>query len=203
MEAINGGEIPPELVVDQILSVEGLTKPVGKDGTACFILSRAILTPSFYSDLIENTATIDSTTKDHLAFVVFHGCQSRAYASRDTHYSPLARRDIKYQIDGLSMRGNHHAFRLDKSSSVSFDQNLMDRVRDRDNTLISISFEDVGERAASILMEHFGIGEQQLPCLLFLSADEKLNHLVVELDQSKPLVSLYIDVLAPPLAMNY
>jgi hypothetical protein len=51
--------------------------------------------------------------------------------------------------------------------------------------------------ASNFLMEHYAVRESELPCLLFVDANEPRSHLTVKLTASDPIDSLYRDVLRP------
>ena len=68
--------------------------------------------PRFYRELIENVATIDATTRRHVAFVVFHGDRSNVY--EDGSYYGVGPRDARIRLIGLSISGDpgtrsHHS----------------------------------------------------------------------------------------------
>jgi hypothetical protein len=73
MEIVNAGDVPLGSIIHRLFSEKGLEQLVGQRGTACFVLARSALIPDFYQKLIQNIDTIDGTTRDYIAFIVFYG----------------------------------------------------------------------------------------------------------------------------------
>jgi hypothetical protein len=66
--------------------------------------------PQFFRELIENAATVDATTRQHVAFVVFYGDRSGVVRAGDIGYEPHSGRaekgGLKVRFDGLSISGD-------------------------------------------------------------------------------------------------
>src|ERR1700748_917122 len=73
MEVINTTSISLQETVEFLLNGGGLEGIVGGEACACFGVSRELNAPDFFEHLISHVATIDSTTRNHIAFVVFYG----------------------------------------------------------------------------------------------------------------------------------
>ena len=102
MEPIDAGDIPLGDVVRELFSEAGLRKLLGRYDTACFVLARSGLQPRFYQELIQNIDTVDATTRDRIAFVVFHGKRS-SYIREERNES------YKYHLEGLSISGERES----------------------------------------------------------------------------------------------
>lgn len=190
MEPIDAGDIPLEEVVRELFSEEGLRKLLGRYDTACFVLARAGLQPRFFQELIENIDTVDETTRDQIAFIVFHGNRSTYIRENDYEYS--------FHLNGLSVSGHRDPRRrIDDDENVSFAPKFRRALKDEPN---SAPFRNIGRAtdfAASLLMQRFDVRETSLPCLLFVASDHMDEPQVVRLSPSEPMDSLYRDVLAP------
>jgi hypothetical protein len=76
MEAVDAGDIPLDAVIDELLTPAGLSNLIGQGAVVCFTLARRTLVPGLFDRLISNVHAIDATTREHVAFIVFHGWQS-------------------------------------------------------------------------------------------------------------------------------
>jgi hypothetical protein len=78
MEIIDvGGTVPVDAVLEQLVAKGNLQRLLSGHGAACFVLVRPLIARDFFKTLIEHAATIDATTRKHIAFIVFYGDRSR------------------------------------------------------------------------------------------------------------------------------
>jgi CHAT domain len=195
VEAIDAGDVPLDDVVRQLFSETGLRELIGHHGVACFVLARSALAPQFYEQLITNIDTIDTTTRHHIAFIVFHGNQSSI-----VRRSGYDQRDYKHHVIGLSV-SDHRMVRLDDHGrgieKMRFNRDLIDRIKQAPHAAPLNAISRAMELAATMLMGRFGIRETVLPCLLFVDGRRLNEPQVVRLSPEQPMSSLYRDVLAP------
>ena len=199
MEVIDVGTTSVDEVLDLLFEGDNLRSLIGWHGAACFVLVRSVVAPGFYRRLIENSDTIDATTRQHVAFIVFHGDRSGVVYEAGTSYRPhLARR----RLAGLSVTGDGY-FRSDAMQSPtrdtipSFARELAEQLRYSPENVNYPALSHHMTRAATRLMERYGVRESALPCLLFVDGNSPTESLVVQLDPADPLRSLYVDVLSP------
>lgn len=212
MESVDVGSLPAEEVLDFLLEGEALKKLLAGHGAACFVLVRPMVAPGFFRALIQNSPTIDATTRQHVAFIVFYGNKSRLRCGADAGYGPHGDRcapvPVKMRLDGLSISGDpeHTSFEVPVRTPGS-DAKGLPQIRDtfskRKADLLRFYPEQVDEhmlshhmsRVATRLMEIYKIPESDLPCLLFTAGEDLSRHLVVPLNPENPLQSLYSDAL--------
>lgn len=195
METIDGDDVPLELVIDQILTPEGLRQLMGYHGVICFALARSAVLPSFYEALIDGVATIDGTTGRHVAFAMFYGRTSTAVTPH-----PDGQRYYAHSIVGLSSTDEYGRVHLERGSrrgARGFSPELTDRLRWSADDRVRHAVARSSEYAASILMQKLGIFDVELPCLVFVDAESFETPVVVPLDPANALGSLYTQVLAP------
>ena len=194
METIDAGDVPLEQVIGQLLRPTGLRRLIGHHGIACFALVRSTLAPEFFDRLIENVDTIDATTRNHVAFVVFHG--KRFSLLRPDHNGNG--RYYEHHIEGLSMSSGQ--IRLDKSDGdheLRFNDELTNAVRAAARGAPRASMVRASEFAVTHLIRHFQISEASLPCLAFVDGNEASRPIVVPLSRLSTVELLYSDVLVP------
>src|ERR1035438_4110270 len=195
MELIHAGNVPIENVVHQLFSDVGLKKLLGSHGAACFVLVRSGLAPHFHERLIENSETIDATTRNHIAFIVFHGDDSSVVRRPAEGW-----RAHEYHLSGLST-SNHAQIYLDEYHGdpieLSFDQEFANNLRYSSQPVPTKRIARAMDVATTALMERFDLPEQTLPCLLFVDASSINDAQLVQLSPQDPMESLYKDVLAP------
>jgi CHAT domain len=194
VETIDAGDVPLEVIIEQLLSPAGLKRLVGDRALACFALVRPALAPSFFERLVQNVETIDATMRNHVAFIVFYGNKSSLLRSHPDGYG----RYYEYHVDGLSTSGG--SVRLDDSQSaheINFSDQLTDALRYNASRRQRSTVAKASELAVTYLSKHFGIKEASLPCLLFLDGSELDRPIIVSLSRTETLESLYLDVLAP------
>ncbi len=123
MEPIDAGDIPLDEVVSELFSAEGLRKLLGRYDVACFVLARAGLQPQFFQELIENIDTVDQTTRDKIAFIVFHGNRSTYIRENDYEYS--------FHLNGLSVSGHRDPRRrMDDDENVQLRSRISSRTEE-------------------------------------------------------------------------
>lgn len=195
METIDAGDVPLDRVVDQLFSDVGLRKLIGHHGVACFVLARSGLAPQFYEQLIKNVDTIDATTRNHVAFIVFHGNKSSIVRRPEEGY-----RAYEHHLDGLSMSkgttvwiDEYHAQPID----LKFDRELAEKIRSAPRHAPLTYISRAMDLATTILMDRFDVFETALPCLLFVDGSRIREFQVVQLSPKQPMESLYRTVLAP------
>jgi hypothetical protein len=172
--------------------------------------------PDFFRELIVNSATLDATTRRHVAFVVFYGDQSGVVREGDIRYEPYSGRPqrggLKVRLDGLSISGDpqvasdvmlqpttppksegEQSWRNHNPFSNKFAEILRIFPEKVNQALFAHHMSGVATR----LMKMFDIRESSLPCLLFTDGRDLNRHLVVRLDPREPLDSLYTHVLRP------
>jgi hypothetical protein len=162
MEPIDAGDMPLDKVIEEIFTEDGLRGLLGGYRTACFVLARSGLQVRFYQDLIENIDTVDATTRDHIAFVVFHGSRSSYIRDRAGMY-------YSYHLDGLSLSTERKREQpREWMHDTGFPSAFRSRLKEEPH---KAPFEHIGrasDYATTLLMDRFGIRETALPCLLFL-----------------------------------
>jgi hypothetical protein len=166
-----------------------------------------MVAPLFYRELVGQSATIDATTRNHVAFVVFYGGLSKIICQDNFRYDPY-----KIFLDGLSISGDPWCSykdpikvtmpRLSEMCERSNKKNIFsDRLKDMfissPEQVNASLFSHHMSKVATRLMEIYKISESALPCMLFVEGEKLSNHLVVRLDDSEPLQSLYRHVLMP------
>jgi TIR domain len=72
--------VPAAEAVEFLLRGGGLARMIGTDTCPCFVVSREISAPNFFDHLIRHVEAIDSTTREHIAFIVFYGDSSQVLA---------------------------------------------------------------------------------------------------------------------------
>ena len=158
----------------------------------------------FFQSVIANSATIDATTREHVAFVVFCGDKSSIVEPGDR--LGYGYRGVKFRLNGLSISNDPWAhadsnFRrsattLERAKSL-FSAEWAQRMRfspdDVNDHLLSYHMSRVGTK----LIELFDIDEALLPCLVFSDGLNPARKVIVRLDQRDPLGSLYLHVLKP------
>lgn len=198
MEVIDVGTKSVDEVIDLLFQGDNLHSLIGWHGVACFVLVRQITAPDFYRRLIENSDSIDATTRKHIAFIVFHGDRSGVVHEARNEYSPYLARE---RIDGLSVNGDGYFGRKSIGeppvNPPAFAKGVAQQLRYApDQVDLPMLSRHMG-RAATRLMERFGLRESALPCLLFVDGNDPTRNSVVSLDPIEPLRSLYENVLLP------
>jgi pimeloyl-ACP methyl ester carboxylesterase len=178
--------------LDEIFSDDGLKRLLSGYRTACFVLARAGLQERFYQDLVQNIDTIDATTRDHVAFIVFHG--NRSSYIRD-HGGP---RLYSYNVKGLSVSTEPERRHQGTSEGdIGFSGDFRERIKAEPTQAPFSAIGRATDYAATLLMERFDVRETSLPCLLFLDQSSISRPQIVCLSPSTPMQSLYQNVLAP------
>src|SRR5262245_50829891 len=107
MEVVDVGSLPADEVLDLLFEGGALKSLLQNHAAACFALVRPMTAPRFFRELIENSATLDATTRQHVAFVVFYGDRSGVIRSEEFAYGPndsyRGRRGVRVRLDGLSV----------------------------------------------------------------------------------------------------
>lgn len=173
--------------VDKLLKPDNLRRFVGTHGVLCFALVREITAPGFYGALIENAATIDTTTREHVAFVVFYGGRTGATHRSAVEYRPFvpAAFDDPSEVDTTPGTAEEPSFDPNVANLLRYAPGQVDRP--------TLS-QDMG-RATQLLIQRYAVSEDELPCLLFVDANVPTRRLTVPLSATAPLQSLYTDVL--------
>lgn len=188
METVEVGQTPGEAVIEALLQGEWFRQLAGGYGVGCFALPGALHAAAFYKALIEHSAEIDSTTREHVAFIVFYGNRSRLVLDRvyGRHaYCTVSR------IDGISTsRGTDF-------ECVNFSDELGDEVRFRPQNIDPRKFHYAMSDCGQALLDRFQITHKVEPCLLFVDPEKPQRHTIVQLSEDAPLRSLFSDVLTP------
>ena len=195
METIDAGDVPVEQIVHLLFSDAGLKKLIGHHGVACFVLARSGLSPRFHEKLIKNVETIDATTRNHVAFIVFHGNDasiirrpSEGWRAYQHHLTGLS-----VSRDGTLFIDEHHGDPIE----VRFDRELASSIRSSARSLPLKRIARAMDVATTAIVERFDLPEQALPCLLFVAGSQIDDAQLVQLSPEQPMESLYKDVLAP------
>jgi len=198
MEVVNVGTVKVDEVIDLLLDPDNLQKLVGWHGALCFALVREITAPGFYGHLIENAATIDSTTRDHIAFIVFYGDRSGITHRAGTDYRPYMAR---YQVQGFSVSADRDIYVESRPNQPhvrpEFDSRLGQQFRYSPSQVNRPTLSQKMGHASRCLMERYSVPEEALPCLLFVAASDPAKRITVRLSSDDPLQSLYNDALRP------
>ena len=197
MEVIDVGSISIEKLIKYILSDNRLKELVRHNSTACFVLAHQIHNPRFYESLILNADTIDATTREYLDFIVFYGNKSGVLTgvrrNRDRSYMERKR------ITGFSLfaESDHHIADFHITSNIQYSSELANEMRFNPNSIKERYLSHHMTRGATILMDHFGLDDTVLPCLLFVNPLQTSEYFIIPIDNSNPLSSIYIDILKP------
>jgi hypothetical protein len=197
MEIVNVGTIPVDEAIEMLLDPDNLKGLIGWHGALCFALVREMMAPGFYGHLIDNVATIDSTTRDHVAFIVFYGRHSGITRRAGSEYHPYLAR---YEVQGFSVsneRDIHVESRLDPRFQLEFDSQLREQFRYSPSQVDRPTLSQRMGNASRYLMERYSVPEGALPCLLFVDASDPTKRVIVELSPRDPLQSLYNHALLP------
>jgi hypothetical protein len=191
VEVVDMGSIPAESVLNSLFHDGALTGLAGGHGVACFALPGPLNSRAFYEALIEHSADIDATTRQHVAFVVFYGDRSRV-VRRVNGYRPFNQDHLeRYQINGLST-SRQTDFEIPR-----FSVELADAFRFRPGTVDKQSLYHSMSDCSTALLSLFDISHSSQPCLLFVDPGDPTRHIVVELCANSPLQSLMSDALVP------
>jgi len=76
MEVVDVGSRSADEVLNLLFEDKTLKPLLGGHGAACFALVRPMAAPQFFHTLIQNSATLDATTRQHVTFVIFYGDNS-------------------------------------------------------------------------------------------------------------------------------
>lgn len=199
MEVIDVGTISVDEIVDLLFENDNLFSLVGRHGALCFTLVRPMTAPGFYRQLIENSDTIDATTRRHVAFIVFHGDRSGIVHENRMSYQPYLAR---HRLQGLSVSGDKY-IQLDTMrrrlpyATPSFAPRLAEQLRYHPKEVNYSALAHHMSQAATQLMERYAVRESSLPCLLIVDGKNPKESLTVRLAPTDPLHSLYADVLRP------
>lgn len=185
MEVVNTTDVTPAEAVEFLIESGGLEKIMGPDACACFVVSRPINTPDFFGRLIENAGSIDSTTRQQVAFVVFYG-ESTIYARASSYHEPYQLTEAKLHDVSFS----HHF-------DPRFDQTYADLFRRSPDSIDRRRFADHMTRATDALMDRFHLREASLPCVVFVDPKNTRTRLIVSLAGADPVSTLYSRVLSP------
>jgi len=99
MEIVNTSLVPAAEAIEFLLRGGGLARMIGADACACFVVSREIRAADFFDHLIRHVETIDSTTREHIAFIVFYGGSSQVLARAGGSYVPSQIEHALKQLD--------------------------------------------------------------------------------------------------------
>ena len=196
METIDAGDVPLDAVLGELLTPHGLAALVDGRAAACFALARRTLVPELFSSLIANIDAIDRTTRQHIAFIVFHGQRSSFVREESVAGS---QRQVRYSVSGLSVSSEEAhrraVNRLRSDTRLAFSDEVTQQLRYGEGPVGAVARST--EFATSILMDRFHISESQLPCLVFADSDTINDPLTIPLSPASPMQSLYSDVLIP------
>jgi hypothetical protein len=177
----------------------GYRGPVEDDyKVACFVLARASLQREFYRSLIENIDVVDDTTREKIAFIVFHGSKSSFVMSDESE-----RASYRFEVNGLSVsprkRGLWEWDELPRRGPppTAFSEAFRNKLKRSPEAAPFAAIARATGFATSILMERYEISDGALPCLLFVEHSRINDPIFVRLSASDPMDSLYREVLAP------
>jgi hypothetical protein len=180
--------VPAHEVIDWLLEKRNLVRLAGGHGVACFALPGAVHAATFFKGLIENSAEIDATTRQHIAFVVFHGDRSKILR-RVGGYTPHFE---GYRVVGLSTSTDYGI----EVETPEFSEDLGDAFRYEPHAINWPRFHHAMSDFTRAILDRFMLRHDVEPCLLFVDPERPLRHRVVSLDRRKPLGALFTDVLA-------
>ena len=184
MEIVNTTSVSPEKYLGFLLKGGGLKQLIGSTSCACFVVTRPIDTPHFFDHLIENVTTVDSTTRQYIAFVVFHG-ESTVYARASRYHEPYQLTQAQL-IDISFSQCNHKRF----------DEDYASLFRNQPQHINRNKFSQHMMQAADMLMDYFQLQEHMVPCLVFVDPDS-INHLIIRLPDRDSFNYMYKYILTP------
>lgn len=184
MEIVNTTNASAQECINFLLNRGGLRRIIGPNSCACFVVSRPLDAPLFFDELVNNITTIDSTTRNHIAFVVFYG-ESSVYARASSDYKSYQKTEVK--LDDISF-STHCNFSFDDTYATFF--------RAETEKVNRNLFSQSMTNAADVLMERFKIRERDLPCLLFIDP-VTLKHYHVKFPDRNLIDFLYRSILSP------
>ena len=185
MEIVNTTDINAAEAIEFLIDLGGLKRLIGTDACACFVVSRPIDTPRFYTQLIENVMSIDSTTRQHIAFIVFYG-DSTIYARATSYHE-------RYQMTEATL----HDVSISSDFHRRFDETYAQLFRDSPESVDRRHFASHMTHAADALMDRFHIREALLPCIVFVDPKDPRTTRVVSLAGTNIVFTLYSRVLSP------
>ncbi len=183
MEVVNTTSVNPEEYLHFLFKGDGLKKMIGSTSCACFVVTRPLDTPHFFEHLIENVTTIDSTTRQYVAFVVFYG-KSTVYARASRYHEPY--QFFEAQLDDISF----------SRCNDRFDEDYASLFRNQPQEINPNRFSQHMIRAADLLMDYFQLQEGNIPCLVFVDPDS-IRHLIARLPGKDSFEYMYKYILAP------
>jgi hypothetical protein len=191
METIAAGTVPVDQIVDELFSEHGLRQLIGDRGVACFALARPELSKNFFQQLIQNVDTIDATTRNYIAFIVFHGSQ---LSTVSPDYEIM--RNQKYEVLGISRSFIQNNGSRERRDVLEFDDKFSHKIRSAPQEAPVNEIARSMGLATNAILERFNIQERLLPCLLFAEASRREPQ-IVRIDPERPTESLYSEILAP------
>lgn len=192
MEIIDVGEVAVEKVIDFILSKDNLSKLIRGNSVPSFVLAHQMIVPNLYKELIENSDTIDATTRDFIDFIVFYGNNASIVEEKnDGRY----RRGESRKINGLSISKDYSAIYLDEG--IKFSDCLSKFVKyDTENVNVR-HLSNHMTRGALTLMEKYAIDENKIPSLLFINPQNIKEFFLAEINRQTPIAYIYEKILKP------
>jgi len=184
MEVVNTTGVLPATCVASLLERRGLERLIGTDACACFVVARPLDAPHLFEHLIKNVASIDSTTHQHIAFIVFYG-ESTVDARANHYHEPYQTVEAKL---GISYRRGFDA-RFDDTYGALF--------RDSPQLINPALFEQFMARSSDALMACLGLRAQDAPCLVFVDPKQPANKHVVKLNAESAIDFIYFEILSP------
>ena len=187
MEIVNTTSVTPAQAVEFLIERDFLRRLIGTDACACFVVARSIHASAFHDRLIENITTIDSTTRDHIAFVVFYS-ESKLHARAGYDYDPWQCTEVRLS-----------EFSMSRELYLRFDETYADLFRHSPMSIDSSAFAEHMASSTDALMRLFRIKEADLPCVVFVDPKNTVSRYTVSLGHPSldPLKVLYFRVLAP------
>lgn len=181
MEIVNTNRISAGKWLYQLIMSGGINNFLRGYQVACFLLTRTVETPNLYDQLIEQVTTIDSTTRDNIAFIVFQ--------QNTTIYTRAQPRGMtEVQIEGMKVVGSLNAY---------FDDTLASLIRVDPQKFNRNTFAAEMTRASDALMDIYGLSESVVPCLLFMDIKNPEDIFIRSLYPNNTFIEIYSNILKP------
>ncbi|WNG45288.1 CHAT domain-containing protein [Archangium minus] len=190
MHVVDVESMEADRLIDLLLNGGALHELVGEHGAACFALPGPLHAQAFYEALIEHSADIDATTRQHVAFILFYGKASTRV--RDRRYGYTLMRGLSTSTNSTEMPPRGW-----RTPEEVFPESLGDHFRYRPQDIDRVQFRQEMTSCTRALLDRFTLPHSVEPCVLFVNPVFPERHFTVALDKRDPVRSLFEDLLNP------